>query len=421
MRVLQLLVLVGGFFIVGCPTSPQSEAGDGGAGPDAGTPGGRDGGGAGDGGTEGDAGSVQDAGENEDAGGAPDAGNDGGQDDVDSGVPDAGALKPLPSGVYKQIGGIRSPTDNPVQAVSVTDVVHGFGLSVPWDLCGDDEACLFDAIRATLDSAEARGLSVALAIADGANVPPSVKAGCELFSFTFRNVTETMCLAWDPVYLAEKTSFVRRLGAAFDGHPALSYFYFTGPCSTNGVEGHCRVEQNAYTQAGYTSTRLVDAYTEIMRAYVEAFPTTPLAFEVHAIFDDDSPWSDLWQEFGPSGRVGVAAWWCAERLSVAGAETASVFSLVQLAASTSFSVCQTVGSMSQDPWRFSDASLGLDYGTQDAFTSSDVEHAFTDTMDWIEGQAVHAGQAAPIVPFTVLEAWSADADEPTFQSRLAAH
>jgi len=309
-----------------------------------------------------------------------------------------------------------------VRSASATAAIDGFGLSVPWDLCGDDEACLFDAIGRALDGASSRGLVVALAVGDGDHAPPGLKARCTLFPFIFRDEPATMCLAWDAVYVAEKVAFLQRLGAAFDAHPGLGYLYFTGACSSNGVEGHCRVNEAAYTRAGYTPEKLTAAYREMLQAQRAAFPTTPLAFEVHALFGAASPWTELWQEFGASGRVGVAAWWCAERMSVVGGETTPVFPLVQEAAAKSFAVCQTVASLSREPWRFSDPSLGLDYGSADGGAGpDDVQRAFTDTLDWLEGVEVHAGQPGVIVPFSVLEAWSADSDEPTFQGRLAAH
>lgn len=338
-------------------------------------------------------------------------------------IPDVAVenLKPLPTGVYKQIGGLRTSSEDPTSFTDVTPAIDGFALWVPWNICGDDEACLFAAVQRVLDGAATRGLEVSLAISDGFSVPPGIKASCQLFEFSFRGTPQTMCLAWDPVYLAAKKAFVLRLGDAFDDHPGLAYLYFTGACSTNGNEGHCRVDEPAFVQAGYTKEKLVTAYTDIMQTYREAFPTTPLAFEVHTIFDEDSPWTELWTQFGPSGRVGVAAWWCAERLSLVGRETVNVFPLVQAAATTSFSVCQTVASLADEPYKFSEPSLGLDYGSETAFTPDDVQRAFTETMDWMEGIAVHGGQSAPIASFQVYEAWSMDADEPSFQQRLAAH
>lgn len=320
--------------------------------------------------------------------------------------------KPLPRGVFASIGGLRSPADDPVRGVSLGPAVDGVILGVPWDLCGDDQGCLLDAVRRALDSAQARGLQVALAVSDGGSVPPAVAAACQGIDFTFRGTPRRMCLAWDGAYLAAKTTMVRDLGAALDGHPALAYVYFTGACSTNGNEGHCRIDEGAYTRAGYTPERLAGAYLTVMAAYREAFPLTPLAFEVHALFGSAFVWERLWEDVRGSGRVGVAAWWCSERLSVRGHDTVQVWPLVQEAAKASFSVCQPVASFSQSPAQFSDATLGLDYGGA-------PERAFTETMDWAEGRAVHTGLGSPIHRFSVLEPWWSDANAPGFQARLA--
>ena len=107
-------------------------------------------------------------------------------------IPDVavGNFKPLPTGVYKQIGGLRTPADDPTSFIGVTPAVDGFALWVPWNLCGDDEACLFAAIQRVLDGASGRGLKVSLAISDGFSVPPAIKARCELFAFTFRGAPQ---------------------------------------------------------------------------------------------------------------------------------------------------------------------------------------------------------------------------------------
>jgi hypothetical protein len=165
---------------------------------------------------------------------------------------------------------------------------------------------------------------------------------------------------------------------------------------------------------------LVGAYRRVLGSYLTAFPRTPVAFEVHAIFDSPEPWQTLWAENRDSGRLGIAAWWCAERLSVLGAETVPVWPILLEAAAKTFTVCQTVGNLSKQPYRFSEPSLGLDYGTEAAWDGDDSQRAFTDHMDWIEGLAVHAGQSAPIPRFGVYEAWHEDATNAAFQTRLAA-
>ncbi len=325
--------------------------------------------------------------------------------------------KALPMGLFKSVGGLQ-PGQNPLSAVNtVSSSQTGISISVPWDLCGNDEACLLDTIKALLDGASAKSLKVALAISDGMSTPPGVKARCQLFSFAFRSTPQTMCLAWDADYLTAKKAFVKVFGARFDAHPALAYVYFTGACSTNGNEGHCRIDEQAYTAAGYTASRLADAYIGIMDAYLEALPTTPIAFEVHAIFGSAAPWTAIWNHVRPTKRVGIAAWWCAERLSVNGAETTPVWPLLQEAAEETFSVCQTVGNLSTEPWRFSDPTLGLDYGTEQSMDPEDVTRAFNETLDWAEGKAVHARQPQPIVRFRVLEPWHSDMTNPAFSDR----
>lgn len=330
--------------------------------------------------------------------------------------PPDGGLKPYPHGVMDTASFVRRPNDDVVRAAP--DGGAGALVALPWNLC--DAGCLFETIQTNLITARQRGKVVGLAVADGLSVPDEVKAECQTVDYRFRDAGATMCVAWDPNYLQAKKAFVRELGARFDGDEALAYVYFTGPCSTNGNEGHCRIDQAAYVAAGYTAEKMTAAYLEVMDAYVQAFPRTPIVFEVHTIFDSAQLWEQVWQHIEATRRVGIAAWWCAERLSVSGRETAPVWPLLQRAAETSFTVCQTVGSFTRDPWRFSDSTLGLNYGTESNFTPSDSLSAFTDTMDWAEGRAVHAGQTSNIRRFNVYEAWYQDGRNPAFQPRLNA-
>ncbi len=328
--------------------------------------------------------------------------------------PPSSTPKPLPGGVYESAG-FGEPVLNAVDNAALKGVLVRF----PWDECGDDQGCLLDEIEDQLDKAQDEGLQVALMVFDGDHAPAGVKSRCLTFNFIFQGSTPaSMCLPWDSNYLADKQTLVAALGQRFDAHPALAYVYFTAACSTNGGEGHCRIDEAAFTNAGYTPQKMADAYSDIMGMYRDAFPTTPIAFEVHAIFDSAEPWQTLWDEVKDSGRVGVAAWWCAEKLSVRGGETVPVWSIVQDAAQRSFSVCQTVGNLTNQPYRFSDTVLGLDYGIEGAWTSADALDAFNDTIDWAQGYEVHAGQSVMITPFTVMEVWSADMNNNAFEARL---
>ncbi len=326
---------------------------------------------------------------------------------------DGQPCKSLPSGVYESAG-----LNDPVGNAADSNALKGVLLRISWNVCGNDQLCLFDMIQEQLDKATTNNIKVALIIMDGDEAPDSVKENCTTFDFDKRGVPASMCLAWDANYLADKTAMVSALGLRFDSHPALAYVYFTGACSTNGAEGHCRVDQDAYSAAGYTPEKLTNAYLTIMDAYRDAFPITPIVFEVHAIFDSAQLWQNVWDNVAASGRVGVAAWWCAERLSVNGNDTVPVWSILQQAAQTSFTICQTVGNFTNQPYRFTDQSLGLDYGEETLWDQTDSENAFQQSMDWIQGNAVHADQQEFVHRFNVVEGWTTDLKNPAFQQRL---
>jgi len=323
-----------------------------------------------------------------------------------------GQCKPLPAGVYESAG--LDPVGNAPDVTSLKGVLVRFS----WKACGDDLNCLLEMVQQQLDSATTANLKVALMILDGDEAPDGVKAQCSIFDYLKRGAPASMCLAWDENYLTAKIAMIEALGLRFDSHPALAYVYFTGACSTNGAEGHCRIDEDAYTTAGYTPEKLIGAYKTIMSAYRSAFRKTPIAFEAHAIFESAEPWQSLWDQESASGRVGVASWWCAERLSINGNDTAPVWHLVQEAAETSFAVCQTVGNFTNQPYRFSDQSLGLDYGVEDQWNNNDSQNAFEQTLNWMQGINVHAGQPSVIQRFGVLESWSDDIKNPDFQNRL---
>ena len=328
-------------------------------------------------------------------------------------------VKPFPSGIYESGGPLRNPNEIITGQTVGIDGQDGILLRVAWNLCGDDIDCLIDTIIANLDDAYAQGFQVALAVSDGHNIPSSIKSACNLFTEgTFRGEPISFCLPWDEAYLSAKHDFLSQLGEAIDDHPALASIYFTGACSTNGFEGHCRVDENAFVEAGYTSEILAEVYVDVMNGYLSAFPTTPIVFEVHTLFDDAYVWQTVWDNVRDSEQVGVAAWWCSERLSVDGRDTEPVWSIVQDAASHTFAVCQTVGNFSEQPFRFSSIPLGLDYGEESNPDTWNSDLAFNQTFDWIEGIAVHAEQDQTIIPFSVVEVWTRDLRNVDFQDRL---
>jgi hypothetical protein len=45
-------------------------------------------------------------------------------------------------------------------------------------------------------------------------------------------------------------------------------------------------------------------------------------------------------------------------------------------------------------------------------------NAFEDTLEWVEGSAVHAGQSALPTPFSAIEIWTVDMNNPALQGAL---
>ena len=327
---------------------------------------------------------------------------------------DSQPCKALPSGIFESAG-----INDPVGNISDSAAVVGVLVRHNWNECDDADNidCLINAISADLDAAQAKGVMVNLIVMDGDSAPDFVKQDCTLFDFEKQGEPAQMCLPWEESYLTDKLALITAL-SQFDSHPALALMYFTGACSTNGAEGHCNVDETVYTAAGYTPERLAESYRTIMDMYRTAFPTTPLAFEVHEIFASADLWQNLWDHVSDGGRVGVASWWCSERLTLSGSNTVAVWPIVQSAANESFSVCQTVGNFTLQAWRFTDLALGLDYGEEDESTDEQILNAFTDTMNWAQGLEIHATQTEMIAPFSVIEVWTKDVDNPDFQNRL---
>lgn len=328
-----------------------------------------------------------------------------------------------PRGIYESAGPMRSPTDDTVSRTPRVDGQTGVLVRIDWDLCRGDQECLYAAIKRNLDSAQKLDLKVALAVSDGDRIPVAVKRQCETVDFSFRGRPSSMCLPWHANYLREKSRLVAELGKRFDNHPALSYIYFTGACSTNGFEGHCRVNPALYRSYGYTPAKLTDAYTTIMRSYLAAFRATPIVFEVHTLVDDEGTvWRNVWNSVSAERRVGVAAWWCSERLTQNGRETVPVWPIVKEASKQSFAICQTVSNFTARAHEFSDRQLGLDYGSGGMFSSvtGNSLKAFNDTVEWASGSKGHTTRQDHFAGFSVLELWTVDLKNPEFSQGIKA-
>jgi Beta-galactosidase len=100
-------------------------------------------------------------------------------------------------------------------------------------------------------------------------------------------------LPWDAIYLEAWGNFVKAFGTRYDKHPAVSSVKLSGvsyrtsetilPRSTSKMKKSrtgsiCNLPDDVenWRKVGYTSTKVIDAFSSITQSFVKAFPTKPL-------------------------------------------------------------------------------------------------------------------------------------------------
>lgn len=276
-----------------------------------------------------------------------------------------------PEGIYNSAGISRNIGHNFIVDPEITEreYINGTLVRYQWkDINPAPSVFNFDIIEQELNLAQQTNSKVNLAILDSFSMPDWVLNSCENFDFSFRRQPQTTCLPWDSNYKNAKNSFIQELGQRFDGHPALSSVYFSYSAMTNGIEMHWRVNKRQFENAGYTPTRLADSYNDIMDMYASAFHSTPIAMEVHTVFNSDSLAHSAYNHCSSKlgKRCGVAIWWCASRMALNPNQSEfSVYDVAQKAANESFAICQSIGSFTTSPERFDN---GAGWTTEEAFT-----------------------------------------------------
>jgi hypothetical protein len=151
------------------------------------------------------------------------------------------------------------------------------------------------------------GKKASIGVAAGAFTPNWVyyEAGAQ----SFQTVTQlkalrdfcspiTLPVPWDPTYLDLWTEFIRAFGAHFANNRVISLVKMDGinfqtwevtlPRSRGGMvqslERTCSLPDDIlhWQLAGYTSTKVVEAFRRIAAAYARGFPTQPLAIMTDA-------------------------------------------------------------------------------------------------------------------------------------------
>jgi hypothetical protein len=183
--------------------------------------------------------------------------------------------------------------------------VDGLALRCWWDELEPYEGT-FDwrQIDDQIAAAHAHGKKVSLGITAGIHTPAWVYAGgASYFTFVWDKSwgpppcsKQRIPIPWDPVYLARWTAFVRSLGARYAENPAVAYIKITGinagtqetllPHSRNlassGRGTNCvgSDEVSAWQAAGYSSSKVVQAWGSIAASFAASFPRTQLGLMV---------------------------------------------------------------------------------------------------------------------------------------------
>ncbi|MEC9259763.1 MAG: beta-galactosidase [Pseudomonadota bacterium] len=277
-----------------------------------------------------------------------------------SNPPPAGDSKAPPQGIFNSAGSLNTTNSGSFVSEHINGLPHVSGtlIRLSWsDINPAPAEYDFSVIERELQEAEALGDKVSLAIVDSKEMPQWLLDECTTFNFTFRGNPEVTCLPWDSTYQSYKQALISELGDQFDGHEHLAGIYITYAAMTNGVEMHWRVDEQSFTDAGYTFSKLSDAYNAVADMYMNYFPTTPVIMEVHTVFNSPALAQTAYDYcFDTIGeRCGVAIWWCASRMTTDPREMEyAAFPVAQQAANNSFAICQTIASFTDEPERFAE-------------------------------------------------------------------
>ncbi len=175
----------------------------------------------------------------------------------------------------------------------------------------------FSVIDRQVESVESHGKRWSLAISAGGIGSPGWlmdDLGAESLSYTFRGERDyRLPLIWDATVQERLGILAEALGKRYGRNEALALVYIP-QMTSNGIEGHFHgVNMRAFRQAGFTADRWIDGSLAVAGAFASAFPSKPLAFEVHEVDRGVEIPKEiinrLWTDPSFGGRVGVAIWW----------------------------------------------------------------------------------------------------------------
>ena len=261
-----------------------------------------------------------------------------------------------PRGIYCSCGPTTaSGGSSYTPAIAAKSFVDGFLVRVPWaDVETSPSVFDWSLIDDQVAKVATDGKRIALAVVQGGSGTPAWLAGlgAQTVSYSFAGQTQTIALAWDPVYLARWTAFVSALGARYDGEPTIALVHATH-ATHNGFEMQLGLSQQAlYASLGYSEAVYAGSWFTVLDAFAAAFPSKPIDVDAHPIFGDDQVAEDVvaygLAAIGP--RFGAfSAWWSVDN---AFDVYPGMYALLLATAPQTFATVQNVGSWITTPERY---------------------------------------------------------------------
>ena len=324
-----------------------------------------------------------------------------------------GPLKPKSTGWFtaSKTYGASTPADPP--ELLEQDYVDGGLIRVRWEdlQLTEGGAWDFTVINTQVAIHEANNKPFNLLVADSFNAPDWVYAGAtNRFQYTFQSVLRDTAVIWDSYYQTHKGNLVAELGRVYDSHPLLRTIYFTYAAMTNGAEFHWRISPfTDYTNlSGFTEEVHKQATRDIFDMYAAAFPTTHIAFDIHAVNSSDV-WAQQLYDYAYSKvgtQVGVAMWWLKSKEAINNGGSQSEAGMWTIALQAHGQGSFLIGQMTKS--FLTDADK---YDYVDPVTTWTSEEAFDNEYTFFKSGAVNATYNPHGIIVDCIESWPRDMED----------
>lgn len=221
---------------------------------------------------------------------------------------------PAPKGVYCSC----PPTTSTVGPGSVDPTVaskpfvKGILVRIGWkDIEPTDNVYNWALLDNQITAAQSYGKKISLAIGGGPNSPSWLYSlGTQSLSFTVP-YSATIAVQWNSTFLNKWTEFVRALGNKYKNDTTIRLVYITNS-TANGFEMQLPFNPTpSYTSLGYTDTKVINSWKQVIDTFKVAFPNHYLTNDFHPVNSSNVPADSIYAyaKAKLGSRYGANAWW----------------------------------------------------------------------------------------------------------------